>query len=685
MTSAPTPVTPALAGALQMHRAGYHVHPCRIERDQKTGRKDPKGLPNGWATFGQTEEQIVREFGQGANGYMIACGPGGLVVVDIDCKDGAQGFRTWGARPAGGLIVRTPSGGVHHYFTNDQGVGTSKGADTGLDGVDIRGIGGGVFGPGSLDGAYVIEHSGELQPWSSVGLVIPESSSHATKGLDASLQPAVTPERAQAVIAGHCQAVYAHAGTWAGNGFRHTLMKAAFVLGGYVGAEQITHDNAAERLAEAISAAGYEPDDDDLLWIEQGLTDGSRQPLVVREAPLSLGTSVVMTPYGAIRVAEGPRGVSAWPSAGVVPRRARWIWEGRIPQGGLTLLGGREGIGKSTVCYQLAADISRGLLPGEYQGVPKPVVIAASEDSWEHTIVPRLMAAKANLDLVYRIEAVVDDDVMVGLSLPVDLPGVKKIVTQLGAALILLDPLMSRLDSKIDTHKDSDVRRGLEPLINLAQDCNAAVLGLIHVNKGGSSDPLSSLMGSRAFAAVARSVLYCLADPEDESERRKLLALAKSNLGRMDLPSLTFEIDNTFVCQTDDGPIYTGAVRWTGEEIRGLRDLIEVSQQGGEHRSATTDAAEWIQEYLASRQGREQSTTVKQEAKRAGHSERTLKRALAKLSEVVSESEGFPRVTFWCLHNPTLCHLSGSCTRPEPVPAGQTVGPSSGATHDQQW
>jgi hypothetical protein len=45
-----------------------------------------------------------------------------------------------------------------------------------------------------------------------------------------------------------------------------------------------------------------------------------------------------------------------------------------------------------------------GVLPGEYLGQSKAVLVAASEDSWEHTIVPRLMAAGADLDLVYRVE-----------------------------------------------------------------------------------------------------------------------------------------------------------------------------------------------------------------------------------------------------------------------------------------
>jgi hypothetical protein len=42
------------------------------------------------------------------------------------------------------------------------------------------------------------------------------------------------------------------------------------------------------------------------------------------------------------------------------------------------VLAGREGLGKSILAYTLAALITRGMLPGEYIGTPKSVLIAAT-------------------------------------------------------------------------------------------------------------------------------------------------------------------------------------------------------------------------------------------------------------------------------------------------------------------
>ena len=211
------------------------------------------------------------------------------------------------------------------------------------------------------------------------------------------------------------------------------------------------------------------------------------------------------------------RTIKLTPASSITVRPVRWLEEDRLPLGTLGLLGGREGIGKTIYASTLAASITRGTLSGVYHGTPRAVIVAATEDSWEHTIVPRLMAAGANLDLVYRVDVETAEGTDTMLSLPCDLVALERAVRDVQAAMVLLDPLLSRLDADLDTHKDAEVRMALEPLVKLADAVDVYVLGIIHVNKGSSTDPLTLLMGSRAFAAVARSVLFVLTDPEDET------------------------------------------------------------------------------------------------------------------------------------------------------------------------
>ena len=131
----------------------------------KNGRKYP--VARNW------QERVWSEFTdeekQGWTGYGVNCGRAGLVVIDCDrhddSADGVKNFHDLcdehGFDPEETFAVSTPSGGVHYYFSRkgvdeDVKIGNSPG---GLpDGVDVRGSGGQVVGPGSRtsDGEYRI-------------------------------------------------------------------------------------------------------------------------------------------------------------------------------------------------------------------------------------------------------------------------------------------------------------------------------------------------------------------------------------------------------------------------------------------------------------------------------------------------------------------------------------------------
>jgi hypothetical protein len=107
----------------------------------------------------------------------------------------------------------------------------------------------------------------------------------------------------------------------------------------------------------------------------------------------------------------------------------------------VSLVAGREGVGKSTVVAKLVAQITKGTLPGEHFGTPKAVIVCATEDSWRQTINPRLAAAGADLDLVFRVDAYTPEGFDT-LQLPEDIERVREIVQAHNVVLIVLDPLM---------------------------------------------------------------------------------------------------------------------------------------------------------------------------------------------------------------------------------------------------
>ena len=89
------------------------------------------------------------------------------------------------------------------------------------------------------------------------------------------------------------------------------------------------------------------------------------------------------------------------------PEQVRWLWRDehrRVPCAEIVLTAGHGGVGKSTENMWLIAQLTRGTLPGRYHGRPRNCLIAATEDSWSRTVVPRLIAAGADRTRVYRVE-----------------------------------------------------------------------------------------------------------------------------------------------------------------------------------------------------------------------------------------------------------------------------------------
>jgi hypothetical protein len=271
-----------------------------------------------------------------------------------------------------------------------------------------------------------------------------------------------------------------------------------------------------------------------------------------------------------------------------------WLWEGRLPLGAISLLAGREGLGKSLWAYTLAAQLTRGETPGHFFNKPKSVIVVATEDSWAHTIVPRLLAAGANCDRVFQVTP--------PPTFPNDVAELDRLIDDEDAALVILDPLLSRLDAKLDSHVNAKVRQALEPLGLWVETRHVAILGLIHVNKNTTGDLLTSLTGSRAFAEVARAVLVLMADPDDPT--RRLLGQVKNNLGIIDQPTLAFTIGGTSI----EGEITIAKITWLPHDPRSIFDCWEQVKAAGRATpgSAPTkvaEAAEWVKKYLTAHGG----------------------------------------------------------------------------------
>lgn len=266
-------------------------------------------------------------------------------------------------------------------------------------------------------------------------------------------------------------------------------------------------------------------------------------------------------------------------------KRVRWGWQDRMPVGELCLIPGREGSGKSMFLAWLTAQITRGTLPGAFYGQPRPVAYVANEDAWEYTIAPRMIAAGANLDLVYNVE--VADENHFGLRLPRDCSEVGDLLADVRAAALMLDPIVSVIDDAISVNQSRELRQALEPLRRMAERAQVMVPALAHFNKAAVDDVLSKIPGARAWAEVARAAIGIA---EDQEAGHYVASQIKNNLGRLDLPHLTYTIESADLA-TEDGITNVGRLVWGEESETSVQELLDPrGERRGRDESGTTKA-----------------------------------------------------------------------------------------------
>ncbi len=220
---------------------------------------------------------------------------------------------------------------------------------------------------------------------------------------------------------------------------------------------------------------------------------------------------VVALPTSRAAVATTGRRLVARKASTIKPQRARWLWDSRIPMQNLSVLVGPGGRGKSTLSMLLAAAVTRGTLPDDCLGTPAGVLIISYEDGESHVIVPRLMAAGADLE---RVSIVSAEDSIGLVSFPDDVDELGRLAEDEGARLVIIDPLVAGLRSqRTDSHNDQSVREALAPLQQLAESHDIAVLAVMHPPKGrGGGDPNAYISGSGAFYNAPRAVMIFDAD-----------------------------------------------------------------------------------------------------------------------------------------------------------------------------
>lgn len=356
----------------------------------------------------------------------------------------------------------------------------------------------------------------------------------------------------------------------------------------------------------------------------------SKDPTEVQSRPAQAGRQLILR-----------RGDSIHP----VP--VRWLWQGWLACGKLHIVAGPPGCGKTGIAIALAAFITAGgTWPDGSRAPLGNVVMWSGEDNPDDVLIPRLLASGGDPARIHIVGGVSGAD---GGVSPFDPARDVSLLSDAMCAipdvrLLIVDPIVSAISG--DSHKNAETRRGLQPLVDMAESHQSALLGITHFTKGtAGQDPVDRVTGSIAFGAMARIVTIAAKLPADGTgSERRVFMRAKSNIGP-DNAGFAYEVVQEEL-QRYPG-VVPSAVRW-GDAVEGTaRDLLAQAEPPiDDDRAGPQGAAEWLRALL--RSGSKAVADVQAAASDAGWAWRTVQRAMSRAG-VISRRDGFGGSAIWSI------------------------------------
>jgi hypothetical protein len=201
-------------------------------------------------------------------------------------------------------------------------------------------------------------------------------------------------------------------------------------------------------------------------------------------------------------VPNEPRSLKTIRADEVEAKSIVWLDRPFLQDSAFHLVAGLKGVGKGTWLMKTIAKMTQGAY-----GAPREVLLISSEDSPEIDIIPRLLAAGAEMTRVHLVQE--------HIVLPVDLDRIRHRAREIGnVGLIIIDPIGNHLGGA-DTDKEAAVRFAISGLNNLADEFACVVIGVRHLGKTRTNGSLEAILGSTAWKDLPRAVLMFARDDED--------------------------------------------------------------------------------------------------------------------------------------------------------------------------
>lgn len=516
-----------LAAALAWARRGFPVFPL------VPNGKEP-AFGDSWYDISTTDEAAIRAMWVDPilrieQDYNIGVDCTGRIVVDVDVKDGKNGYNEYcsivGTNEWDTLTVRTPTGGYHVYYDGEDAGNSSISAA-----VDIRSHHGYVVGPGSTINGVPYSIVRDVEP-SWVPTAVYTRLAPVEQRRDFVVSDGDSEAAIQAAINYLITAPPAIEGQ---RGDETTYIVAARLVR-ELGLSEYT---ALNLLAEHYNPRCMPPWSLDELRqkVENASTYGTAG--LGRLDPALLFGGLPLTPPPSVFAQAGLIGdtaLSSWGNAldpEATPERP-WMIDRILMVGETTLVIAAGSVGKSTLGLVIAAHLAMGVDIGPYKVHTRcrTVIYNGEDDRTEQS--RRLQAVCALYNFPYSevrqyVKLLDNDDI--DLMLVVRAGGGATENTALVDQLIQLlsDPSIGLFIGdpigdlhSADENSPSDMNLVIRTLKKISRHANVASLIMTHSTKGNDTDRVGNmdiLRGTSATAYKARIALTLVGASEDDAE-----------------------------------------------------------------------------------------------------------------------------------------------------------------------
>ena len=199
-------------------------------------------------------------------------------------------------------------------------------------------------------------------------------------------------------------------------------------------------------------------------------------------------------------------------------REREWLWKNYLPIGDATLISGDPDTGKTWIALYFASIVSKGKTfpDGFTTGTPSNVMYLSTEDEPDTTIKGRVEQLRGDESRFFVYHGEEKKEM---LDLGSD-PGLKRLETEIkrigGIRLIIIDPIID-FSPRTNPNKNEEVRKLLEPLIDLSRRLGFALIILSHLNKNQTENAIYRAAGSAGgWLGKCRAAFLVVNDVDEE-------------------------------------------------------------------------------------------------------------------------------------------------------------------------